>query len=141
MPNQDADPQAQLPGSTMTPRQVRILKIVVIAMGVLLLAGFALVVVTIVYQATQLGNDENVAAQTANVPVNPPASALPVETMPANSATSASIELSRDARVTSSTVDGSRLILTLEDDGAITILVLDTTNWTLVHRHHITRAP
>jgi hypothetical protein len=44
-----------VPGTVFTPRQVRILKRVVIAMGVLLVGGFALIMVAIVYQASQLG--------------------------------------------------------------------------------------
>ena len=48
-----------------TPRQVRILKRVVIAMGILLIGGFALVMSAIVYQASQLGESASTP-----VPVN-----------------------------------------------------------------------
>ena len=44
-----------LPGTVFTPRQVRVLKIAVIVMGVLLVAGFAFVLAAIVYQASRLG--------------------------------------------------------------------------------------
>jgi hypothetical protein len=58
-----------VPGTVFTPRQVRILKRVVIAMGVLLVGGFALIMVAIVYQASQLGDsadpDPAVQAQRA----------------------------------------------------------------------------
>jgi hypothetical protein len=41
-----------VPGTVFTERQVRILKRVVIAMGVMLVGGFILVISVIVYQAT-----------------------------------------------------------------------------------------
>src|SRR3990170_5840492 len=46
-----------LPGTVFTPRQVRVLKIAVIAMGLLLVGGFAFVLGTIVYQASRVGQD------------------------------------------------------------------------------------
>ena len=42
-----------VPGTVFTPRQVRILKVAVIAMGILLVGGFAFVLAAIVYQASQ----------------------------------------------------------------------------------------
>ena len=44
-----------LPGTVFSPRQVRMLKIAVIVMGILLVSGFGLVMATIVYQASTLG--------------------------------------------------------------------------------------
>ena len=41
-----------LPGTVFTPRQVRVLKIAVIVMGLLLVGGFAFVLAAIVYQAS-----------------------------------------------------------------------------------------
>lgn len=46
-----------LPGTVFTPRQVKLLKITVIALGILLLGGFFFVVAAIVYQASRLGQD------------------------------------------------------------------------------------
>ena len=40
-----------IPGTVFNSRQVRLLKIVVVSMGLMLIAGFALIIVTIVYQA------------------------------------------------------------------------------------------
>jgi len=42
-----------LPGTVFTPRQVRVLKIAVIVMGLLLVGGFAFVLAAIVYQASK----------------------------------------------------------------------------------------
>lgn len=52
----ETDSQSDVvPGTVFTPRQVRILKWVVIAMGVLLVGGFVLVISVIVYQASNIG--------------------------------------------------------------------------------------
>src|SRR5262245_64982692 len=51
-----------LPGTVFTPRQVRVLKIAVIVMGLLLVGGFAFVLAAIVYQASHGGQDGAVAA-------------------------------------------------------------------------------
>ncbi len=46
------DPSLEtIPGTVFNSRQVRLLKIVVMAMGLLLVAGFALIIATIAYQA------------------------------------------------------------------------------------------
>jgi hypothetical protein len=44
-----------LPGTVFTPRQVRVLKIAVIVMGILLVGGLALVLATIAYQVSRGG--------------------------------------------------------------------------------------
>ena len=59
-----------LPGTVFTPRQVRILKIAVIAMGILLVGGFAFVLAAIVYQASRPAQDAGVAG-TPVVPGQP----------------------------------------------------------------------
>jgi hypothetical protein len=56
-----------VPGTVFTPRQVRILKIAVIMMGVLLVGGFAFVLAAIVYQASRPAQVGGVAA-TQGVP-------------------------------------------------------------------------
>jgi len=42
-----------IPGTVFTPRQVRVLKVAVIVMGLLLVGGFAFVLAAIVYQASR----------------------------------------------------------------------------------------
>src|SRR5262249_59928450 len=56
-------PGAVLTGTVLTPRQVRILKIAVIVMGVLLVGGFAFVLAAIVYQASRPAQDARLAAK------------------------------------------------------------------------------
>jgi hypothetical protein len=57
-----------VPGTVFTERQVGILKKVVIAMGVLLVAGFVLVISVIVYQASNPGESAG-STGTAQAPV------------------------------------------------------------------------
>ena len=47
-----------LPGTVFTPRQVRVLKLAVIVMGILLVGGFAFVLAAIVYQASKGGQEQ-----------------------------------------------------------------------------------
>lgn len=49
------DQTEKIPGTVFSPRQVKQLKFAVIAMGIALVGGFALVMGTIVYQASSLG--------------------------------------------------------------------------------------
>ena len=48
----DQSDNETVPGTVFTPRQVRVLKIAVIAMGLILVGGFAFVLAAIVYQAS-----------------------------------------------------------------------------------------
>jgi len=54
-----------LPGTVFTARQVRILKIAVVVMGVLLVGGFAFVLAAIVYQASHTAQVRDIAARQA----------------------------------------------------------------------------
>ena len=64
-----------LPGTVFTPRQVRILKIAVIVMGVLLVGGFAFVLAAIVYKVTRTeGKPESALATGLAVPSDAPLS-------------------------------------------------------------------
>ena len=94
-----------IPGTAFTPRQVRILKIAVIAMGILLVGGFAVVLGAIVYQASQLGQD----GKTEAVKIAPPA---PAASAPAGSALKASIVIPGVAaeRIDGVTLEGDRLV-------------------------------
>ena len=58
-----------LPGTVFNARQVRILKFVVIVMGVLLVGGFVLDIAVIVYQASSIG--ESAAPARAVIPAAP----------------------------------------------------------------------
>jgi len=100
-----------LPGTVFTPRQVRVLKIVVIVMGVLLVGGFAFVMAAIVYQASKLG---------------PKTAALP--------GLSAELLIPQDATITSMALDGDRLALHLTSSTGPEIAVIDITTGKVLSR-------
>lgn len=93
-----------LPGTVFTPRQVRVLKIAVIVMGILLVGGFAFVLAAIVYQASG-GGQGGAGAGVAGVETDLP--------------------IAKDATVTSLALDGDRLALHLNSPGGPEIAVVD----------------
>jgi hypothetical protein len=110
-----------LPGTVFTPRQVRVLKIAVIVMGILLVGGFAFVMAAIVYQASKLGDKKTPEAAPAAVPT---AVAVP----------EAALALPPDATVTSMALDGDRLALHLQTGAGPEIAVIDVTTGKVLSR-------
>ena len=106
-----------LPGTVFTPRQVRVLKIVVIVMGILLVGGFAFVMAAIVYQASKLG-DKKVQA--------PAVSAVAAPEFP--------LALPKDATVSSMALDGDRLALHLQTSTGPVIAVIDVATGKVLSR-------
>ena len=104
-----------LPGTVFTPRQVRVLKIAVIVMGLLLVGGFAFVLASIVYQASRGGQDG--AAAGAGV-----------------TAVEAELAIRKDATVTSLSLDGDRLALHLNSAAGPEIAVIDLKSGKVVTR-------
>jgi hypothetical protein len=104
-----------LPGTVFTPRQVRVLKIAVIAMGILLVGGFAFVLGTIVYQASRGGQDRGTSAAEL-------------------SGAEAELPIPKDATVTSMSLDGERLALHLNSATGAEIIVLDLKSGTVISR-------
>lgn len=111
----DESDNTPLPGTVFTPRQVRVLKIAVIAMGVLLVGGFALVMATIVYQASRGGQDAAVSA----APMG---------------GVAADLAIAKDASVTALSLDGDRLALHLNSAAGPEILVIDVATGKVVAR-------
>jgi hypothetical protein len=95
-----------LPGTVFTPRQVRVLKIAVIVMGILLVGGFAFVLAAIVYQASKGGQSA--------VGVGPPPAGIEAE-----------LPIPKDATVTALSLDGDRLALHLQTSAGPEIVVID----------------
>ncbi len=56
------NPSDVLPGTIFTLRQVQIMKVAVVVMGIILIAGFAFVVSALVYQSSQLGESTSRSA-------------------------------------------------------------------------------
>ena len=104
-----------LPGTVFTPRQVRVLKIAVIVMGILLVGGFAFVLAAIVYQASKGGQ-----------------SAAGVGAPPAD--IEAELPIPKDATVTALSLDGDRLALHLNSAAGSEIAVVDLKTGQVVAR-------
>ena len=102
-----------LPGTVFTPRQVRVLKIAVIVMGLLLVGGFAFVFAALVYQASQGGQ--------GSIPSG-------------EEAVAAELAIPKDATVTSLSLDGDRLALHLNSAAGPEIAVIDLKSGKVVAR-------
>ncbi len=101
-----------LPGTVFTPRQVRVLKIAVIVMGILLVGGFAFVLAAIVYQASKGAQDG--AASAAGV--------------------EAELAIPKDASVSALSLDGDRLALHLNSAAGPEIAIIDLATGKIVAR-------
>ncbi len=100
-----------LPGTVFTPRQVRALKLAVVVMGILLVGGFALVLGTIVYQASRGGQKPgNAEAVGEGSQGSPARSELPIP---------------KDASLTALALDGDRLALHLKSAAGSEVAVID----------------
>ena len=93
-----------LPGTVFTPRQVRVLKLAVIVMGILLVGGFAFVLAAIVYQASR-GGQSSVA--------------------PGGEPVATELQIPKDASVSTLSLDGDRLALHLKSSAGPEIVVID----------------
>ena len=107
-----------LPGTVFTPRQVRVLKIAVIVMGLLLVGGFAFVLAAIVYQASGGGQ----SGGRAGASLQGMESELPIP---------------KDATVTSLALDGDRLALHLNSPAGSEIAVIDLKTGKIVALVHM----
>ena len=99
-----------LPGTVFTPRQVRVLKIAVIVMGLLLVGGFAFVLAAIVYQASHPAQD---------------ASVTDAPSMPGQAAFSIDLPVPAGAAVTAMSLAGNRLAVHLNGLAGPEIAVID----------------
>jgi hypothetical protein len=113
----DEPDNTPLPGTVFTPRQVRVLKVAVIVMGLLLVGGFAFVLAAIVYQASGGGQDRAVGAGAGAL--NGVESELPIP---------------KDATVTSLALDGDRLALHLNSAAGPEVVVVDLKSGKVVAR-------
>ena len=99
-----------LPGTVFNPRQVRILKIAVIVMGVLLVGGFAFVLAAIVYQASHPAQDATLTGAQA---------------VPGEGALSIDLPVPAGVAVTAMSLDGNRLAVHLAAPSGPEIAVID----------------
>ncbi|MGE5261045.1 MAG: hypothetical protein ACM3MH_09240 [Actinomycetota bacterium] len=100
-----------LPGTVFTPRQVRVLKVAVIVMGILLVGGFAFVLAAIVYQASHGGQTmQPVGGEAVGGEGTAALSELPIP---------------KNATVGSLALDGNRLALHLTSPAGGEVIVMD----------------
>jgi hypothetical protein len=107
-----------LPGTVFTPRQVKVLKIAVIVMGLLLVGGFAFVLAAIVYQASRGGQGSGSAAGADGVPRGG----------------EAELAIPKDASVGSLALDGNRLAFKIDSRGSSEIVVVDLSTGKILAR-------
>jgi hypothetical protein len=115
----DETDKGPVPGTVFTPRQVRILKIAVIVMGVLLVGGFAFVLAAIVYQASHPAQD----AARANSAV-----------AAGRGDRSIGLPISPGSGVKALALDGNRLAVQLDGPSGPEIAVIDLASGTIVAR-------
>ena len=108
----------KLPGTVFSGRQVRILKIAVIVMGILLVGGFAFVLAAIVYQASHAKQDVVIPVPAANL------GAAPIIELP----------VGQGAGLTAMSLDGNRLALHLNGADGPEIVVVDLASGKIVAR-------
>ena len=108
----------KLPGTVFSGRQVRILKIAVIVMGILLVGGFAFVLAAIVYQASHAKQDVVIPVPAANL------GAGPIIELP----------VGQGAGLTAMSLDGNRLALHLNGGEGPEIVVIDLGSGKIVAR-------
>ena len=104
-----------LPGTVFTPRQVRVLKIAVIVMGILLVGGFAFVLASIVYQASKGGQDKALSGATLG-------------------GVQAELAIGKDTSVGALALDGDRLALHLNSAAGPEIAVVDLKSGKVIAR-------
>ncbi|MDH3579536.1 MAG: hypothetical protein OEM91_02785 [Hyphomicrobiales bacterium] len=114
----------KLPGTVFTPRQVRLLKIAVIVMGIALVGGFFLVIGVIVYQASSVGeSDARPAVAQEAAPV----------------VGEAALSLAAGESISHIALDGSRLAIHVIGPGVSEIRVIDLATGTVVSRIKLKR--
>ena len=101
-------------GTVFTPRQVRLLKFAVVAMGLMLLAGLGAVIVGMIYQASKVGKK--------------PVSAAAPAALESGIADAGALTVPEGSKVSSMALDGNRLAvhLTTPEGGEIAIVDLTT---------------
>lgn len=100
-----------VPGTVFTKRQVRILKRVVIAMGVMLVAGFILVIAVIIYQASTGGD----SADPAGAAVTPATALTP----------HGALSVPKGMTISHMALDDNRLAVHLTGPAGGKILIID----------------
>lgn len=116
---QHAQPQAPEPQSgPFSARGTRILKFAVVFMGILLIVGFMVVVITIAYRAVKLGQD------------TPPAAV----SQSGQGFSQLDVEVEPDTLISQIELDGNRMAVHVTKDAADEILIIDIKTGELLGR-------
>lgn len=113
----EPESSSTVPGTVFTPRQVRVLKIAVIVMGVMLVGGFAFVLAAIVYQASRPAQD---------------AGGTTAQSVTGQGAVSIDLPVPAGAAVGAMSLDGNRLAVHLTGPAGPEIAVIDLATGKLV---------
>ncbi len=105
-----------VPGTVFSPRQVRILKVAVIVMGVLLVGGFAFVLAAIVYQASH-------SAQKTSVPARVGEGARDID-----------LPMAAGTKISAMALDGDRLAVHLDGASGEEVAIIDLATGKLIAR-------
>ncbi len=131
--DEEIDPEAPIPGTVFNPRQARMLKNLVIFLGLLLIGGFALLIGIIAYRASQPATP---LAPVSSAGVGVPGARDTMATIPLVSAKNARMitaTIPKGAHYLNSTIDGRRLIITLQTaDKGLQLLLIDLKTWQIV---------
>ena len=107
-------------GTVFTPRQVRLLKIAVVTMGLMLLAGLGAVIVGMIYQASKVGKT--------------PVSAASPAALESGIADAGALTVPEGSKVSSMALDGNRLAVHLTTPEGGEIAIVDLTTGTVLSR-------
>ncbi len=105
MSTQSDESLETVPGTVFNARQIRLLKIVVVAMGLMLIGGFVLVVATIVYQSMYSSGSTTSSAASAPSPEH-------------------SLSIGSDSKVAGMAVNGDRLAIHIEGPNTSEIVIV-----------------
>ena len=131
------DEDGVIPGTIFNERQARILKIAVIAMGVMLIVGFALLIGLIAYKASKPRPQPapiapaGVEVPRADISGAPVTAVAGVEAPGPVSEIEASI--AKGATYVATTMNGDRLVVTLRTpEKDLQLMLFDVRNWRLL---------
>ncbi|MGD8354650.1 MAG: hypothetical protein PVJ46_03815 [Methyloceanibacter sp.] len=133
-PENLAPEDTPIEGTVFTPRQVGMLKVAVVVLGILLLAGFAAVIGGMIYQASKMGQKAPDAGSAPAIPET-------VTMTPADPAKPHAFDIPEGWNVVSMALDGDRLALHIRSPEDAEIVVVNIRSGTVVSRVKIEQGP
>ena len=126
-PENLAPEDTPIEGTVLTPRQVGALKVAVVVMGIMLLAGLAAVIAGMIHQASKIGQGAPNAGSVAAI-------SEPVPMAPTNPGKLPAVDIPEGWSIVSMALDGNRLALHMESPEGAQIVVVDIRSGTVVSR-------